>query len=391
MTWVNGLETSRHVAGRVYASINNYRNDDYANYLYRSDDFGQTWTSIAADLPADRVVRTLREDTRNPNVLYLGTEFGLFYSLNGGESWMRIGMGLPSVAVNDLVVHPRDNDLILGTHGRGIWILDQINPLQELNADLHDAPSHLFTMEPARQIRRRREFPHMGDMVFRGQNPPSGAIIDYWVGPGAGTPRISVHDVSGREVAWMEGPNDPGLNRIVWNTRHSLPGQGEESEDEEGGGFGGAGPFGGTPSDGPSGPLVVPGAYTVRLTVDGQVHEQALTVQEDPRIDVPADVRARWTAGLLELAELARRAQEGRDGMSAVVESLDAGERSLSDADAARARDLHREWRELASRIRRLIGEVSAWVGPPTADQSSEWRYYEQMVATLEGESQGIR
>jgi len=385
MTWINGLEASRHVPGRVYVSINNYRNDDYANYLYRSDDFGQTWTSITSDLPADRVVRTLREDTRNPDVLYLGTEFGLFYSLNAGGNWLQVGMGLPSVAVNDLVVHPRDNDLILGTHGRGIWILDQINALQELSPALHDAPSHLFTMEPARQIRYRGEFAHMGDMVFNGENPPAGALIDYWLGPDAGTPRVSVHDVAGAEVAWMEGSADVGLNRLVWNLRHSLPRQGEEEEEEEQG-FGPPRP----PSSGPSGPLVVPGAYTVRLTVDGATHEQALTVEEDPRLDVPADVRAKWTADLLALTALQAKAQEGLDAADAVVEALEEGDGSASDADAAKARDLHREFRELRNRIRSLYREASSWVGPLTGDQTSEWGFFKKTLATVAGEWEGL-
>jgi photosystem II stability/assembly factor-like uncharacterized protein len=386
MTWVNGLEASRHLPGRVYASINNYRNDDYANYLYRSDDFGQTWTSIVSNLPPNRVVRTLREDTRNPEVLYLGTEFGLFYSLDGGGGWLRVAMGLPSVAVNDLVVHPRDNDLILGTHGRGIWILDQINALQELGPELHEAPSHLFTMEPARQIRYRREFPHMGDQVFRGQNPPAGAIVDYWLGPDVGTPRLSVLDVAGTEVAWMEGTEDVGLNRGVWNLRHSLPGQGEEEdEDEEEGGFGGQR---GPPRSGPSGPLVVPGAYTVRLSVGGAAHEQRLVIEEDPRLDVTPDVRARWTADLLDIAALGLRVEDGLEAAETVVEELDAGERSVSDEDEAQARDLHREWRELRSRIRRLYNEVESWVGPLTTDQASEWAYYLEMAGTLEAASE---
>jgi hypothetical protein len=389
MTWVNGVEASAHEAGRVYVSINNYRNDDYTNYLYRSDDYGASWVSITSDLPADRVVRMLREDLRNPAVLYLGTEFGLFYSLNSGESWIQIGMGLPSVAVNDLVIHPRDNDLILGTHGRGIWILDQLNVLQELSPNLHEVSSHLFTMETARQIRYPRQFPHMGDMVFRGENPPAGAIIDYWVDAAAATPRISIHDVTGEEVAWFEGAVEPGLNREIWNLRHSLPGQGEESagQQEE---FGGGG-FGGAPPDGPTGPLVVPGAYTVRLTVDGRVTEQPLKVEEDPRIEVTAAIRARWTADLLEIAALGGRASTGRDDMDTVVEALDEGEGTLSDADAAQARDLHREWGELASRIRRLSGEVEAFVGPLTGDQANEFDYYAEMVETLAGESEGIR
>ncbi len=379
MTWVNDIEASRHVAGRVYAAINNYRNDDYSNYAYRSDDFGQTWTAIASNVPDGQVVRVIREDTRNPDVLYMGTEFGLWYSLNSGESWWKLAMGLPSTAYNDVQVHPRDNDLIVGTHGRGIWILDQVNALQELTPDLHTAPAHLFTMETARQIRYRNEMAHMGDMVFYGENPPAGAIIDYWIGEDGASPRISVHDVAGDEVAWMDGSADLGLNRIVWNLRHSLPGQGEEPEGEGGGGGFGGGP----PSDGPSGPLVIPGSYTVRLTAGGQTHEQSLRVEEDPRLNVTAAVRAQWTADLLELAEMRLAAQAGADAAGDVVEALDEGERSMSEDDAAKVRDMNREWRELTSRIRRLYGEASGYVGPLSGDQASERAFYRETLETL--------
>lgn len=391
MPWVNDIEASRLVPGRVYAAINNYRNDDYANYVYRSDDYGRTWASIASNLPAERVVRVVREDTRNPEVLYLGTEFGLFYSMDAGSSWLKVAMGLPTVAVNDVQIHPRDNDLILGTHGRGVWILDQINALQELTPELHAGPAHLFSMEPAREIRYRGEFGHMGDMVFRGANPPAGAIIDYWLGEGSPAPRISVHDVSGDEVAWLDGSANPGLNRVIWNLRHSLPGQGEATETNAG--EPGAGEEGG--QDGgpavPSGPLVVPGTYTVSLSVGADVYSQRLRVEEDPRLDVPPDVRARWTTGLLELAGMAAEAQTGLDAAEAVVDELDARERTLPAATEAGVRELHRQWRELRTRIRGLMREVEDWVGAPTADQNSERAHYRLMLQTLSDEWEALR
>ena len=134
--WVSGIEPSRHDEARVYAVWNNYRNDDYANYLYRSDDYGQSWVSITGDLPADRVLRTVREDLRNPSVLFVGAEIGLYYTMDGGTHWTELRGGMPTLPFNDLVIHPRENDLVLGTHGRGIWILDQINALQELSEDV---------------------------------------------------------------------------------------------------------------------------------------------------------------------------------------------------------------------------------------------------------------
>jgi len=179
--WVNSLEASRFVQGRVYLTANDYRNDDYGNFLYVSEDYGQSWTDISSDLPADRVLRTMREDPRNPEVLYLGAEFGFYYSMDRGEHWVEFRSGFPTQAVNDLVIHPRDNDLILGTHGRGIWILDNINALQELTPEVMASPIHLFSMEPAEQI---------------------------------------------REVATTRTPDSRGINRATWNLRYSDPGQG---------------------------------------------------------------------------------------------------------------------------------------------------------------------
>jgi hypothetical protein len=167
-SWIAGLEASRHTDGTVYMTVDNHRSDDNRNYVFRSTDFGRTWSSIVADLPADRVARTIREDPRNPQVLYLGTEFGLFVTVDGGQRWMDLRLNMPTLAINDLVIHPRDNDLVLGTHGRGVWILDDLSPIQELAAAASSGSAHLFTPQPADQIRYTNLKAHMGDMVFRG-------------------------------------------------------------------------------------------------------------------------------------------------------------------------------------------------------------------------------
>ncbi len=179
--WIAGIEASRFDGGTVFVAVNNYRNDDYENYLYRSTDFGETWTSITGNLPPQRVARTVRQDTRNPNVLYLGTEIGLFYTNDGGANWVELKNNMPTVAFNDLVIHPRDNDLVLATHGRGVWILDQINVLQEITPAIVASSAHLFTIEPASMIRYEGEKGHTGDMIFHGDNPPAGAVIDYYL------------------------------------------------------------------------------------------------------------------------------------------------------------------------------------------------------------------
>ncbi len=349
-TWVNDIEVSRHLPGRVYASINNYRNDDYANYVYRSNDFGQTWESVAGNLPEDRVVRVVREDLANPDVLYLGTEFGLWYTIDGGARWVEVRSNLPTLPVNDIRIHPRERDLILGTHARGIWILDQNTALSELNREVMASALHAFPTLPARQIRYRNQLAHRGDVFYEGENPPAGGIIDYWSDGAREDVQVEVHDAAGGAVARWTTEAAEGLNRIVWDLRHRHPEQDEETRR-------------------PSGPLVVPGMYTVRLSAGGNSSETRLEVREDPRIQVDMTTRSRWTAMLLELYELQRNAR--------------ALQERAADEEAGEVPE--RETRELVSRISRLIGEAENRVGPLTADQASERAYYERMFAELSG------
>jgi photosystem II stability/assembly factor-like uncharacterized protein len=349
--WVNGIEVSRHAVGTAYVVANNYRNDDFGSYIYRTRDAGRSWTSIKGDLPAGRVARTLREDPRNPNTLYLGTELGLFVSTNGGTNWTELRNNLPTVAVNDLLVHPRDNDLVIATHGRGIWILDDVNPLQELTPAARSSPAHLFRIEPAYQIRMAAEKAHAGDMVFRGENPPNGAIIQFWLRDTVSRPALTVHDASGRTVATLAPALRAGVNRVVWGLRYdSLPaGVRVGGDNDEGGGTARALP----------GPLVVPGTYTVRLAVDGTRSEQRVRVMEDPRITVTPVVRAQWTADLQAIAKEYRAAVE-----------------------LNRARNTA-ESRELLTRISRLYSAVSGWTGPMTSDQSAQLRYYRKKIVEM--------
>ena len=341
---VNGIEPSRHDEARVHVVWNDYRNDSYANYLYRSDNYGRSWVPITGDLPPERVLRTVREDLRNSSVLYLGAEIGLFYTMDGGEHWTELRAGMPTLAFNDLVIQPRENDLVLATHGRGIWILDQINALQELTPQVVASPVHLFTVEPAVQVRRAGGAAHAGDLFYRGENPPNGAILDYWLAAAAddGSAMIAIEDGGGDRVATVKGTTGQGMNRVVWDMRHQV--------------------------DAGRGPLVVPGTYTARLQAAGVESAHRFPVRDDPRLDVAPDVRAAWTATLLELANARARAAAELSGIEEALEGVaedDMGPR------ATKLRDLQREFGELASRIARLAGDVEGVVAPLTLDQRS--------------------
>jgi hypothetical protein len=366
--WISGIEASRFVPGRVYVAANNYRNDDFDNYLFASEDFGMSWRALHGGLPPRRVTRTLREDPRNPEALYLGTEFGAFFSCDGGATWVALDLGLPTQPVNDLLIHPRDNDLVLATHGRGIWILDNLNALQELTPQVRASRAHLFSTGPAHQIRYRSEKGHDGDMIFRGQNPADGALLDFWLaGDQAAT--FSVRDESGLEVARMTVAGRGGVNRAVWNLRHSEPDQGA--------------------GETPGGPLVVPGRYTVLLEAEGTTSEQALEVGEDPRIQVDEGTRRQWTADLLVLAELSRLVGTGLGDITALAREVE-GSASAAQALKDEAGELQRQWGELRARVRGLVGEVEGWVGPLTAQQASQQSHYQTMRAVLDGETRGL-
>src|SRR5206468_2965426 len=144
--WVTRVECSHFAEGTAYLAIDRHRNEDHAPYVFRTRDYGATWQPLAHDLPAGGPVHVIREDSRNRDLLFAGTEFGLFVSLDGGGHWHPLRKGLPTVAVHDLVIHPRDRDLVIGTHGRGIYVLD-VAPLEELTPEVLAEEVHLFDVK----------------------------------------------------------------------------------------------------------------------------------------------------------------------------------------------------------------------------------------------------
>jgi photosystem II stability/assembly factor-like uncharacterized protein len=371
--WFSGIEASRHADGTVYVVVDNHRSNDFANYVFKSADFGRTFTSIAGDLPAERVARTIREDHRNPSLLYLGTELGLFITADGGRHWVELKNNMPTLAFNDLTIQTRDNDLVLASHGRGIWILDQLSALQGLTPAALSSAAHLFPIDPAEQIRYMNLKAHAGDMTFRGENPPNGAIIDFWVATPGTSVSLSVHDAAGQLVQTV--PPAPGrgivrgVNRVVWNLRHAdLPVRSGGFGDDDEGPRGNATP----------GPYVAPGVYTVRLGAGGRTHEQKVEVRDDPRIDVSAAERKVWHDFVMRVAATIRDYAPVADK----VQKAPAG-------DAART-DLKRQARELMNRLTGLYGATGRWVGRPTADQQSEFTFYQEMVKTITAAAAGL-
>jgi len=260
-----GVPRDRHVSrvlasafaeGTAYVALDRHRNDDRRPYLYRTTDYGSSWKPLMSDLPPGGPVYVVRESSRNPDLLLAGTEFGLFVSLDGGAAWHRYG-GLPTVAVHDLVIHPRERDLVIGTHGRGIYILD-LAPLEQMTPRVLAASAHLFDVKAATLIRYRGTRGLSGAKIYAAPNPPFGAVVYYHLAAqAAAAPRLTITDGPGRMVAELKGAAEPGLHRLIWPLR-AVPEPGANE-----------------------GNLVPPGDYTAELRVDGRVLSKRFRVEAD--------------------------------------------------------------------------------------------------------------
>jgi photosystem II stability/assembly factor-like uncharacterized protein len=216
---VSRIEASYFDASTAYASFDAHRTNDHRPYIFVTTNLGETWTSISSTLPEGNV-NVVKADPKNRNLLYAGTEYGFYISLNGGASWKRLMNGLPTVRVDDVLVHPREHDLILGTHGRSLWIMDDISALQQLSDETMKTEAALLDIRPATAWLTdiQKAILVEGAKHFRGQNPPRGTAISYWLGSApAGDVRIAISDVTGREIRVIEGTRTAGLNRVQWD------------------------------------------------------------------------------------------------------------------------------------------------------------------------------
>ena len=253
--YVSRVFASPHDPGTAFVAKSGFRNDDFRPFLFRTTDFGKTWTSIGAGL-ASAPINVVVQDRRNKDLLIVGNDLGVWVSLNAGTAWMRLKADLPTVPVHDLTVHPRENDLVIGTYGRGIFIGD-ISHLQELSTATTDKPLHLFAIEPRTpyQFRALGNYHLYGDAFIEVPNEPEALVITYLLRDKAeGNAQVTITDVTGQTVATLRGPVERGVNRVLWNMRRASQGGGRG-----GGGGGGA--------------LLPAGDY--RVTVAVGAHQQA--------------------------------------------------------------------------------------------------------------------
>ncbi len=309
---VSHVEPSRTAAGTAYVAYDRHMFDDLRSYVFRTTDFGATWTDISGNLPNGGYVHVVREDPKNPNLVYAGTELGLFVSYTGGTTWQRMhGKNLPVVAVHDILVHPIMNDLLLGTHGRAFWVLDDATPVQQMTAATKAKALHLFTPAPAYRYSIKPTRYGEGDKLFHGPNPPYGAIITYFLKDKldrTATMKLEVLDASGSVVRQIKRPpRNAGMNRTAWDLAYDPPRPrrevtGPQPVDEF---------FGG-----PRGPQAMPGRYTIRLTTPNGSAETAVEVKLDPAIETPL-------AALTEQFDAARRLRDMQSVLNDTLRALD--------------------------------------------------------------------
>ena len=311
MAYIHDLEASLHDADTVYVTIDNHKSGDFRPYVLTSTDRGKSWRSIAGDLPERGSAYTIAEDHVNANLLFVGTEFGVFVSVTGGGTWVQLEGGIPVIAVRDLEIQRREDDLVVGTFGRGIFILDDYAPLRELSEALLATPTVLFSPRNASMFHKSRELGYpkksfQGDSFFSAANPPEGAVFSYYLKDGLKSPReqrreaekkksekneaiaypsweelraedraenpaivLAVRDIDGQVVRRLIGPTEAGIHRVAWDLRFPAADPVRLEAPEEG-----------AYSSVPRGPMVAPGTFTVALEAwDGK----ELTQLEEPQ------------------------------------------------------------------------------------------------------------
>jgi photosystem II stability/assembly factor-like uncharacterized protein len=270
--YMSRVEASHFDAGTAFLAVDGHRTNDFRPYLLVTRDYGRSWASIVGDLPGDSPVKVVREDPGNPKLLFCGTEQGIYLSLDGGGRWMRMKEGLATVAVDDIQIHPRERDLVIGTHGRSVYVLDDITPLEQWSPRVLADSVTFFAPRPATAFYTRGLSGIWGQRMFTAKNPPFGAYLNYFVrediGKGAS---ITIADSAGRTVRSLTGPGTSGLHRVVWDLQ-----AGERLQRID------------RPEWANQPEFVRPGKYKVTLTYGEQKLERALEVRHAPGTADPA-------------------------------------------------------------------------------------------------------
>jgi photosystem II stability/assembly factor-like uncharacterized protein len=354
-TYVSRVVASKYAAGTAFVAFDGHRSNDFHVYLFKTSDYGQTWHSISAGLPqSGGIIHVIREHPSDPNLLFVGAEFGGYFSLDGGEHWNALKMGLPTVPVDDIQIQPRENDLILGTYGRSIYILDDLTPIEQLSDKLLAENLHLFPIRPAIAWRIYQNSWFTGQQLFAGPNPPYGALIDFYLKAKPAKDekvKVTVLDVAGKTVREISDTKaEAGINRIDWDLRVNPPVKptAEQLAAQAQGFF-----FGG-----PRGPMVEPGSYTVKVSLGQDTQTQIVKVEEDPRIRIAAAARAERHDALMRLYDLYKTADQGEKTIEGLKKSLDEAMAAWKKPGAPEIPDaIHKQAEALSKKVNDLHGK----------------------------------
>jgi photosystem II stability/assembly factor-like uncharacterized protein len=379
---VMGLVPGRFAAGTAFIAVERHLLGDERPYLMRTDDYGATWHSIAGDLPSNVFFRTIRQDPRNANLLYAGSSRGVWVTLDGGVHWQPLRLNMPASAIYDLEIQPDANDLVVGAHGRGVWILDDLTPIQQW-ATAASAPVTLFAPRDAYRMWQWSPVntftdPKIPANEYTGENPPEGAIFTYYLAHAPKNASITVVDSSGRAVRHLTGddvPKDAGMNRASWDLDEDGPVKWHGTFEE---------------NKGPdTGPEAMPGAYTVDLTIDGGTHSQPLTVRVDPRDPSAATYAARYRFLVPLYAQLS--------AIDTMLNAIDTRLLTAAPAQAARLRAFRLELTydprniedlsgpaQIREDLLDLISRLSTSFQAPTAAQREAAAAYRTAVEQLQ-------
>ncbi len=377
-TWVSGIEASRFERETAYVVFDGHRTGDMRTYVYKTTDLGKTWQSLSSEA-IEGYAHVIREDLVNPNLLFLGTELGLFISLDSGLNWARFSGGVPRVSVRDIAIHPREHDVILATHGRGILIIDDITPIRQLTEDILAAKVALLDARPARRTLTTslQQFP--GNAGFIGPNPSEVATITYYLKKRHifGDMRVEILDQEGNLIKTLPGGKRKGINRVEWPMRLKPPRV----------------PKAPTLAFGALlGPMVPEGEYTVRLIKGKEQYEGTIRLIADPRDPHSAADRALQQQTVMQLyrmqeklAWLARAVTDLRDQARKHADALKKRDRlgKRLNKFASRLDKLHKTLvatrkggflsgeEQLREKVTTLYGAVSSYGGRPTESQLS--------------------
>lgn len=388
-TFVTRVVASSAARGTAYAAFDGHRSGDFTPYLYRTVDFGKTWKAVASGLPNGTPVRTVHEWGGKAHVVFAGTEFGLFVSTDSAATWRRLGGNLPTTRYDDLVIHRGTNDLIVATHGRSIWVLDDARPIAEWSLAVAAERAHIFPIRDATIFQYWEDYSNRGQGSYAGDNPPAGAIIYYSLSQAASDATLTVTAPNGKVVRIFDIPGAAGvIQRAVWDLRHdppplepdtaaarrtSLPVPPHTTEDR--------------------GPYVSPGAYNITIAGSGFSASQSVRVKGDPMLPLTLAQHRQRESFLLEVRELqreaasmlkviaARRRESGVSSDSAEMNRLSGMQRRLQAGN-----------RSIVSRLNRLAGGFNGdgaqhgSLNPPTATHRDELAALRKAIGEMKGQ-----